>query len=48
MAGRRECLTSAIREAARNMVQVPIPELAMRSEASLVGARNAKRAERDI
>jgi hypothetical protein len=25
-----------------------IPELAMRSEASLVGARNAKRAGRDI
>ncbi|MGO4811989.1 hypothetical protein AB4156_20730 [Cupriavidus sp. 2MCAB6] len=48
VAGRRECLTSAIHEAARNMMQVPIPELATRSKASLVGARNAKRAGRDI
>lgn len=48
MAGMRECLTSAIREAARNMMQVPITELATRSEASLVGAQKAKRAGRDI
>ena len=48
LAGKRECLTSAIREAARPMMQVPIPELAMRSEASLVGARNTKRTGRDI
>ena len=48
LAGKRECLTSAIREAARNMMQVPIPELATRSEPSLVGARTAKRAGRDI
>ncbi|MDW3686158.1 hypothetical protein RA280_31345 [Cupriavidus sp. CV2] len=48
LAGKRECLTSAIREAARNMMQMPIPELATRSEASIFGARNTKRAGRDI
>ncbi len=48
LSGRRECLTSAIGEAARHMMQVPISELATRSEASLVGARNAKRAGRNI
>lgn len=30
------------------MMQMPIPELATRSEAPLVGARIAKRAGRDI